>query len=94
MKDSFRTSWTVEDAGPYHGLGGIAVSFVGEGLALPHLRKELPQAARILRYAPFANGEYNDTEQTEVRRVRLVRVVSFLYRLFSFRVILSLGEES
>ena len=33
-----------------------------EGLPPPLLSKELPQAARILRYAPFANGEYDDNE--------------------------------
>ena len=32
VKDSYRLEWTVEDAGPYRGLGG-AVSSVGEGLA-------------------------------------------------------------
>ena len=73
-------------------MGGPHTS-VGEGSPLPRVRKELPQAARILRFAPFANGEYNDTEQTEVRQVKLVRVVSFLYRLSSFRVILSLPKD-
>ena len=66
---------------------------VGEGSPLPHLRKELPLGEKILRYAPFANGEYNDNEREKVRQVRLVRVVSFLYRLSSFRVILSAAKN-
>ena len=97
---SFTTVAPLRYAGPYNLLGAnidrstdIRLRFVAwndswrwerEAKRLPYNRKPPPTSV----------GEYNDNERTEVRRVRLVRVVSFLYRLFSFRVILSLGEGS